>query len=457
MIGLETAVERPDGARVVRPAGRRRDVPQHGRQHAHPGRAVRRQGPGAREQLRQRASSASASSSRRCSSRSWTGGRRSFLLAGLFVIGLLDGAGHARSRACRPATSSRWRSRCWAGPRCSSAPPRCSATSRSRSSMNTWSKPYMTELLGGVDNPTAVANAGFVLSLFGVAMMAGRFVTSTVKNLTAIGVKLVLVAALVVGGAPSSLMIQTSSPAVAIGGRRAHRPRLRPDLPDDHRRHVREVRAEPLRQHLRHHVLGRPARRDVRPEDRRQPERGRDGPAEPDDRPRAWRSRCSSSRCSSEIAGRKPAARRRRRPGTESQHGIDDHSDTGSSAPGSSRSSTWRRSDRCAGSRWPGCTPSPARPSSPRCRRAGASARRSPTRRIAEMAKHVDVIAVCAPNFARLEVDRGDRGRREGGRRAEGRHLREAAGPQRGRGAAHRRPGAVGRPCARPTSRTRSS
>ena len=82
------------------------------------------------------------------------------------------------------------------------------------SSMNTWSKPYMTELLGGKDNPAAVQNAGFVLSLFGVAMMVGRFATSMVKNLTAIGVRLIGAAALVAVGA-ILVMIVTSSAAVA--------------------------------------------------------------------------------------------------------------------------------------------------------------------------------------------------------------------------------------------------
>jgi fucose permease len=82
------------------------------------------------------------------------------------------------------------------------------------SSMNTWSKPYMTELLGGKDNPAAVQNAGFVLSLFGVAMMAGRFATSMVKNLTTIGVRLIGAAALVAVGA-ILVMIVTSSAAVA--------------------------------------------------------------------------------------------------------------------------------------------------------------------------------------------------------------------------------------------------
>ena len=82
-------------------------------------------------------------------------------------------------------------------------------------SMATWSKPYMTEILGGAANPNAVANAGLVLSLFGVAMMLGRFLTSMVKNLTAIGVRLVgamsavaMVAVLV--------MLNTQTPVVAI-------------------------------------------------------------------------------------------------------------------------------------------------------------------------------------------------------------------------------------------------
>ena len=73
----------------------------------------------------------------------------------------------------------------------------------------------MTEILGGAANPAAVANAGLVLGLFGVAMMVGRFLTSMVKNLTAIGVRLVgamsaaaMVAVLV--------MLSTQTPAIAI-------------------------------------------------------------------------------------------------------------------------------------------------------------------------------------------------------------------------------------------------
>ena len=73
----------------------------------------------------------------------------------------------------------------------------------------------MTELLGGKDNPAAINNAGFVLSLFGVAMMVGRFATSTVKNLTAIGVKLIALMALVAVFAIAA-MITTSSAVTAM-------------------------------------------------------------------------------------------------------------------------------------------------------------------------------------------------------------------------------------------------
>jgi len=82
-------------------------------------------------------------------------------------------------------------------------------------SMATWSKPYMTELFGGAASPGAVANAGFILSLFGVAMMVGRFLTSTVKNLTAIGVKLVA-AMSAIATAAILLMVLTHVPALAI-------------------------------------------------------------------------------------------------------------------------------------------------------------------------------------------------------------------------------------------------
>jgi fucose permease len=81
-------------------------------------------------------------------------------------------------------------------------------------SMGTWSKPYMTELFGGAANPGAVARAGLILSLFGAAMMVGRFLTSTVKNLTAIGIRLIAVLALV-SLAAILVMITTNSATIA--------------------------------------------------------------------------------------------------------------------------------------------------------------------------------------------------------------------------------------------------
>jgi predicted MFS family arabinose efflux permease len=73
----------------------------------------------------------------------------------------------------------------------------------------------MTVLLGGKDNAAAVNIAGFVLSLFGVAMMVGRFATSMVKNLTAIGAKLIALMALVAVCAIAA-MITTASAVTAM-------------------------------------------------------------------------------------------------------------------------------------------------------------------------------------------------------------------------------------------------
>jgi FHS family L-fucose permease-like MFS transporter len=83
-------------------------------------------------------------------------------------------------------------------------------------SMGTWTRTLMTELLVGAGRDTAAAatNAGLVLSLFGVAMMVGRFITSMVKNLTAIGVR-VIGGAAVVAMAAILAMILTKSPALA--------------------------------------------------------------------------------------------------------------------------------------------------------------------------------------------------------------------------------------------------
>ncbi len=71
----------------------------------------------------------------------------------------------------------------------------------------------MTELWGG--GAEAASKAGFVLSLFGVAMMVGRFLTSAIKNLTKIGITVIAGASLISIGA-IFVMIVTSSPSVAI-------------------------------------------------------------------------------------------------------------------------------------------------------------------------------------------------------------------------------------------------
>lgn len=62
--------------------------------------------------------------------------------------------------------------------------------------MGTWIKPLMEQMYGGSGNPKAASSAGLVLSLFGVAMMAGRFITSTVKNLTAKGPRVIMLMSL---------------------------------------------------------------------------------------------------------------------------------------------------------------------------------------------------------------------------------------------------------------------
>ncbi len=82
-------------------------------------------------------------------------------------------------------------------------------------SMGTWIRKLMEQLFEGSGNLRPAYYAGLILSAFGVAMMVGRFFTSTVKNLTAIGNKLIPVMALVSLGA-IVLMIIANSPALAI-------------------------------------------------------------------------------------------------------------------------------------------------------------------------------------------------------------------------------------------------
>jgi fucose permease len=82
-------------------------------------------------------------------------------------------------------------------------------------SMGTWIRKLMEQLFGENNDPKAAFHAGLVLSVFGVAMMLGRFLSSTVKNLTAIGNKVISIMALV-SLAAIVLMIFTNTPALAI-------------------------------------------------------------------------------------------------------------------------------------------------------------------------------------------------------------------------------------------------
>jgi FHS family glucose/mannose:H+ symporter-like MFS transporter len=81
--------------------------------------------------------------------------------------------------------------------------------------MATWVKPLMTELFGGSARANAAANAGLVLSFFGVAMMIGRFLASTMKNLTAMGARVITLMSLI-SVIAIVVMIMTQNPAVAI-------------------------------------------------------------------------------------------------------------------------------------------------------------------------------------------------------------------------------------------------
>jgi fucose permease len=64
-------------------------------------------------------------------------------------------------------------------------------------SMGAWIRKLMEELFIGSGNANAASETGLVLSLFGVAMMIGRLITSTIKNLTAIGPKLIILASFI--------------------------------------------------------------------------------------------------------------------------------------------------------------------------------------------------------------------------------------------------------------------
>ncbi len=65
------------------------------------------------------------------------------------------------------------------------------------STMNTWIKSLMAELLEKTGRGNFLPQAGFALSLFGICMMLGRFISSAFKNLTGIGSKVIAAASFV--------------------------------------------------------------------------------------------------------------------------------------------------------------------------------------------------------------------------------------------------------------------
>jgi fucose permease len=83
-------------------------------------------------------------------------------------------------------------------------------------SMGSWIRKLMEEILSKTYSPADTSFwAGMVLSLFGVAMAAGRFLSSTIKNLTAIGARLIAAAA-VVSLVAILIMVWTQSAALAV-------------------------------------------------------------------------------------------------------------------------------------------------------------------------------------------------------------------------------------------------
>jgi len=82
-------------------------------------------------------------------------------------------------------------------------------------SMGTWIKKLMEELFIGNGSADPISKAGLVLSLFGVAMMVGRFASASIKNLTAKGGKVIIFASLLALIA-IFIMIVAKSPLLGI-------------------------------------------------------------------------------------------------------------------------------------------------------------------------------------------------------------------------------------------------
>lgn len=83
------------------------------------------------------------------------------------------------------------------------------------STMGSWIKKLMEELFGGNANVNASTKAGLILSLFGLSMTAGRFLFSTIKNLTAMGAKIISIMA-IISVLAIILMIVSNGPILGI-------------------------------------------------------------------------------------------------------------------------------------------------------------------------------------------------------------------------------------------------
>jgi len=81
--------------------------------------------------------------------------------------------------------------------------------------MNNWTKPLMTELYEATGSTNAVRNASLVLMLFGFAMAVGRFATSALKNVSAMGVK-IIAAMSVLAILAIIVLVKAGSPGLAI-------------------------------------------------------------------------------------------------------------------------------------------------------------------------------------------------------------------------------------------------
>ena len=81
--------------------------------------------------------------------------------------------------------------------------------------MNNWTKPLMTELYETAGSTSAVRNASLVLMLFGLAMAVGRFATSALKNVSAMGVKIIAAMSLL-SILAIIVLVKAANPGLAI-------------------------------------------------------------------------------------------------------------------------------------------------------------------------------------------------------------------------------------------------